>query len=135
MTYVTHRDTAQPDDTPSANHSGLYRDPLMLSSGTLIASHTPETRVDANTGTRPHPGTRYDLRLKTIVPLDNGYWGAGAPITPTINKSVTYWDPDVLVSYSDPLWQWQAVEVRSRPRPPRRSAALPVVEAQVFAEA
>ena len=26
ISYVTHRDTANTDDTPSANHSGLYRD-------------------------------------------------------------------------------------------------------------
>lgn len=135
VTYVTHRDTSQPDDTPSTNHSGLYRNPLTLSDGTLIASHTSETRADVNTGSRPFPGTRYDLRLKTIVPLGNGYWGAGSPITPAINKTISYWDPDVLVSYSGPMWQWQAVEVRPRPRPPRRTTPLPDIEAQVFADA
>lgn len=135
VTYVTHRDTSQPDDTPSADHSGLYRNPLMLSNGTLIASHTNETRADVNTGSRPFPGTRYDLRLKTVVPLGNGYMGASAPITPAINKTISYWDPDVLVSYSGPMWQWQAVEVRARPRPPRRTTPLPDIEAQVFADA
>ncbi|TWT42377.1 hypothetical protein RAS1_35080 [Phycisphaerae bacterium RAS1] len=135
ITYVTHRDTSQPDDTPGPNHSGLYRDPLMLSNGMLIASHTPETRADANTGGRPNPGSRYDLRLKSVGPLGNGYWGALAPLTPAINKTLSYWDPDVLVSYSGPLWQWQAVEVRPRPRPQRRVTPLPSVEAQVFAEA
>jgi len=133
--YVTHPDTSGPDDTPGPNHSGLYRDPLVLADGTLIASHTSETRADANTGTRANPGSRYDLQLKTIVPAGNGYQAAGAPITPPITKTVSYWDPDVLVSYSGPLWQWQAVEVRSRPRPPRRTAELPSTEAQVFAEA
>lgn len=132
--YITHRDTAQPDDTPGPDHSGLYRDPLMLASGLLIASHTPETRADVNTGSRPNPGSRYDLRLKTIVPLPNGYWGAGTPITPAIHKTLSYWDPDVLVSYSGPLWQWQAVEVRSRPRPQRRTTPLPAVEAQIFTD-
>src|SRR5262249_26545252 len=49
VTYITHRETSQPDDTPGPNHSGLYRDPLMLSNGTLIAAHTSETRADTNT--------------------------------------------------------------------------------------
>jgi hypothetical protein len=135
VAYVTHRDTAQPDDSPDSDHSGLYRDPLVLSNGTLIASHTSETRADANTGTRPNPGTHYDLHLKTVVALANGYFGAGTPITPAIHKTLSYWDPDVLVSYSGPLWQWQAVEVRPRPRPERRSTPLPAIEAQVFADA
>lgn len=135
VTYVTHRDTSQPADPPSANHSGLYRDPLMLSNGVLVASHTSETRADTNTGTRANPGTRYDLRLKTIVTLGNGYYGPGTALTSPITKSVSYWDPDVLVSYSGPLWQWQAVEVRPRPRPARRLAAVPAVETQIFAEA
>lgn len=135
VAYVTHRDTSEPDDAPGPNHSGLYRDPLPLSSGVLIASHTSETRADANTGTRANPGSRYDLRLKEIVALDNGYWAAGATITPVISKTISYWDPDVLVSYSGPLWQWQAVEVRPRPRPTVPAARLPGIESRVFAEA
>ncbi|MCC6357858.1 MAG: hypothetical protein IT450_03875 [Phycisphaerales bacterium] len=133
--YVTHRDTSQPDGSPGPDHSGLYRDPLMLSSGVLIASHTSETRADANTGTRGNPGSRYDLRLKTVEPLGNGYSAAATPITPEISKTVSYWDPDVLVNYSGPLWQWQAVEVRPRPRPANPVAHLPAVERGVFAEA
>lgn len=134
VTYVTHRETSQPDDAPNSDHSGLYRDPLVLSNGDLIASHTAETRADTNTGTRANPGTRYDLRLKYAVPLGNGYRGAGAPLTPVISKTISYWDPDVLVSYSGPLWQWQAVEVRPRQRPQRRTTPLPSIEAQVFVD-
>lgn len=134
MNYVTHRDTAFPDDSPSASHSGLYRDPLMLSSGVLIASHTTTTRADRNDGTRAAPTTRYDLRLKVVEQAGGAYHIAGAPITPVISKTLSYWDPDVLVSYSGPLWQWQAVEVRPRPRPARRVTPLPTIEAQIFVE-
>lgn len=135
ISYVTHRDTATPDDTPSPNHSGLYRDPLPLAGGALIASHTSETRADANTGTRANPGSRYALRLKTVVPAGNGYSAAGVTLTPGISKTVSYWDPDVLVSYSGLLWEWQPVEVRPRPRPAQRTTPLPAIEAQVFSEA
>lgn len=135
VTYVTHRDTSSPSDNPSPNHSGLYRDPLVLSDGTLIASHTSETRADANTGTRANPGSRYDLRIKTVAALGNGYFGPGVAMTPMISKTISYWDPDVLVSYAGPLWQWQAVEVRPRQRPTRRTAAVPPIETQVFADA
>lgn len=134
VTYVTHRDTSQPDDSPGPDHSGLYRDPIMLSNGLLIASHTSETRADANTGTRANPGSRYDLRLKKLEALGNGYLGGGATITPVISETVSYWDPDVLVSYSGPFWQWQPVEVRARARPERRVTPLPAIEAQVFAD-
>lgn len=135
VNYITHRDTSQPDGSPGPDHSGLYRDPLMLSSGVLIASHTSETRADANTGTRGSPGSRYNLRLKTVEPLGNGYFAAATPITPEISKTLSYWDPDVLVSYSGPLWQWQAVEVRPRPRPAIPVAHLAAIERGVFADA
>ena len=69
ITYVTHRDTHTYTDTPSANHSGLYRNPLPLSNGTVVAVHTTETRSDTNTGTRANPGSRYAFRLKTICAL------------------------------------------------------------------
>ena len=51
ITYVTHPDTASTDDTPSANHSGLYRNPLPMADGLLVAVHTSETRADRNDGT------------------------------------------------------------------------------------
>ena len=44
VTYITHRDTASYTDDPSPDHSGHYRDPLMLSDGVLVAAHTAETR-------------------------------------------------------------------------------------------
>ncbi len=135
--YITHRDTSQPDATPSANHSGLYRDVLPLSDGSIVATHTSETRPDANTGTRANPGSRYDFRLKLLAPGGNGYSVGGATLTGPagITKTISYWDPDVLVSYSGRLWEWQAVEVRPRTRPARRTTPVPTIEQQIFAEA
>jgi hypothetical protein len=50
-------------------------------------------------------------------------------------KSVSWWSPDVLVSYSGPLWELQAVEVRSRPRVGGAAPALPAPEAAAFVDA
>jgi hypothetical protein len=133
LTYVTHRDTSSYTDTPGPNHSGLYRNPLVLSNGQLIAVHTHETRLDVNTGTRANPGSRYDFRLRTLH-ASNGHWTADQALTPGISKTITYWDPDVKVTYSGLLWELNPVEVRARPRPARRSPTLETPERQVFAE-
>ncbi|WP_291982501.1 hypothetical protein [Luteitalea sp.] len=133
ITYVTHRDTSTYTETPSPNHSGLYRNPLPLSDGRLAAVHTRETRRDTNTGTTASPGSRYDFRLRLLEPA-NGVHVPGLTLTPGISKSVTYWNPDVLVAYSGPLWELDPVEVRPRARPSRRVSALPPQEAQILAE-
>jgi len=135
VTYITHRDTANTSDSPSPDHSGLYRDPLPLADGTLLAAHTTETRADSNSGSREAPASRYAFRLKTLTLGSNGFWVAGQPLTGGITKTVSFWDPDLLVTYSGPLWEWQPVEVRARPRPTRLQATLPAPEATVFAAA
>ncbi|MCB0084734.1 MAG: hypothetical protein KDE47_27525, partial [Caldilineaceae bacterium] len=135
VTYVTHRDTANSSDNPTTDHSGLYRDPLPLADGTVIVAHTSETRADTNTGSREAPRSRYDFQLKTLVQGSNGSWIAGPPLTSGISETVTFWDPDVRVTYSGLLWEWQPVEVRARPRPTRLVATLPGPEANVFAAA
>nr|MBA3532817.1 hypothetical protein [Ardenticatenales bacterium] len=134
VTYLTHRDTLSVTDTPGPNHSGHYRDPLPLSDGSLIAVHTSETRADENTGSRTSPGSRYDFRLKTLV-QSGSYWVAGTPLTAGINETISFWDPDELVSYSGPLWELNPVEVRARPRPTRRHVTLPAPEQQILAQA
>jgi hypothetical protein len=135
VTYVTHRDTSSTSDSPSSDHSGLYRDVLPLTDGTVVVAHTTETRADANTGSRAAPGSRYAFRLKRLVQGSNGHMIAGQPLTGGISETITFWDPDVFVTYSGPLWEWQPVEVRARPRPPRLTATLPGPEAKIFAAA
>lgn len=132
--YVTHRETSSYTDLPGPNHTGLYRNPLPLSDGTVIAVHTPETRNDENEGTRANPISRYDLALKALVP-DGSYWKAGPALTTPIVKTVSYYDPDVLVTYSGALWQLSPVEVRSRSIPPATAVTpLQAPEATIFAQ-
>ena len=132
---VTDPTTAIPtqDATmPPNNHSGLYRDPLPLSDGSLIAAHTAETREDL-VGTSLID-SRYAYRLKTLR-NSGGVWVAATPLTPGISKSVSFWSPDVRVTYSGTLWELQPAEVKPRARPMRLTAPLPSVERGVLQQA
>ena len=131
--YITHRDTHETTPTPSPNHSGLYRNPLPLSDGQWIASHTFATQDDSNTGTPTQPRSRYDFRLKLLE--FNGLTHVSGPeLTPGLRKSVQWWSPDQLISYVGPLWELDAVEVRPRPVPPATTAALGAPEMQSLAD-
>ncbi|MEZ4650061.1 MAG: FlgD immunoglobulin-like domain containing protein [Candidatus Eisenbacteria bacterium] len=131
--YVTDRSTSTPSENPPPEHSGLYRNPLELSDGKIVSVHTPETRGDENDGSRAFPTSRYDFRIKTLVP-DGTVWTADQALTPGITGSVSYYDPDVLVQYSGLLWELDPVEVRARPRPSAPAPVIDAPEAQIFAE-
>ncbi len=132
VTYITHPDTADFTDNPGPNHSGLYRNPLPLTDGTFLVVHTAETRADENEGSRENPISRYDFKIKTMT-FNGTYWEAGGSLTGGIAKSVSYYDPDYLVSYSGKLWELDPVEVVARTRPGTTSeAALPAPEQAVF---
>lgn len=133
--YVTHRDTASVSDTPSADHSGLYRDPLPLADGSIIVVHTDETRQDENEGSRANPQSRYRFRLQTLKTASNGFMAADQFLTAGISKNVNWWDPDEKVTYNGELWELQPVEVRARPRPARLVETLPGPEQQIFSQA
>src|SRR6185436_2820267 len=60
ISYVTHPATSfyrEDSAAVPAGHSGLYREPLPLFDGQLLAVHTTETRADKNTGSTASPGT------------------------------------------------------------------------------
>lgn len=137
VTLVTHPDTGTTvgdGDTPSPDHSGHYRDPLPLSNGEVIVAHATETRRAANDGTRANPVPRYDFRLRALTDSGNGYLEAGMALTGGITRTISYWDPDVLVTYSGPLWELSPTEVRPRPVPSVTSPSLEAPEAQILVE-
>ncbi|MCB1057551.1 MAG: hypothetical protein KDD11_18785, partial [Acidobacteria bacterium] len=134
VTYVTHPATRNPTpegQMPPPEHSGLYRNPLPLDGGGILVIHTAETRGDRNEGNRANPVSRYDFRLKELVP-SGATFVAGAALTPGISKTLSYWDPDVLVQYSGELWELDPVEVRVRPRPVMAAPPLPGPEQAIF---
>ncbi len=136
ISFITDPATATGVDdgqTPDPAHSGLYRDPLVLADGTIIAAHTSEKRRDQQGDSATD--SRYDFRLTTLKKLPNGLWAEDAPLTAGIKKELSFWSPDVKVTYSGNLWELQAVEVKVRQRPARLSIPLATVEQNVFTQA
>lgn len=108
---------------------GRYRNPVPLSDGQLLASHTSSERA-------PELGARLnDLRLKMLVPDPaSGRHIAGAALTDGIRKSVSWWSGAVQRQYSGHLWELEAVELRPRERPAPRAPALEAPERAVLDE-
>lgn len=141
--YLTDKSTSSTvadGATPAPENSGHYRDPAILSDGTLLAAHTFETRQDRNEGTtspdyaHSYPKARYAFRLRTLKQLPNGTWTADQPLTNGISENITYYSPDALVHYSDELWELQPVEVKARPKPTKLAPTLDTPEQQVLQE-
>ncbi len=112
-------------------HSGHYRDPLPLSGGRVVVSHTAEARLNEDRGDVEAPDVRYAFRLKVLEKRGDAYV-AGAPLTPGIRKAITWWTPDVLAAWEGELWELDAVEIRSRPRPAAKAPGLAAPERAVF---
>ena len=124
---ITPRETRTPTTTPGPRHTGFYRNPLRLSDGLGVAAHTANTQKESNLGTPTQPRSRFDFRLKLMVPDPSGYLRAGPALTPGFTKSVQYYDPYQLVSWSGTLWELDPAEVVARPAPapPARQLELP----------
>lgn len=116
--YITHPDTRAFTDTPSPNHSGLYRNPMPLSDGQVLVAHSNSTEYDENIGTSTSPQSKYDFRIRLLEPAGNGYLKGNTAITGAgISKSVSWWSPDEAYTYNGVLWEVYPVEVRARPLP------------------
>jgi Hydrazine synthase alpha subunit middle domain len=129
FTHITHPDTRSPTSTPSANHTGLYRNPVPLSDGNIVVMHSHETDYDANIGTYEAPLSKYDFRLRLLV-ADGAYFKASATALTGagISKTVTWWSPDAMQTYSGLLWETYPVEVRPRIRPTTPTVNVETVE-------
>ncbi|MEO8670422.1 MAG: hypothetical protein ABI411_03840 [Tahibacter sp.] len=134
ITYLNSRSNQLTFDagSPPTDFTGHYRNPLPLSDGRMIAAHAADPRSAGNDGTRANPLPRYAFRIKRLAVGAGGFLEPVENLTPGISKTISYWDPDVLVSYSGPLWELSPVEVRSRSVPPSTVMQLAVPEQQAF---
>ena len=114
------------DLTDPDNTGGRFRNPLPLSDGKFVATHTPTTAAD--------PDQMLDFRIKQLTPDSSGRYVPGPSLTGGINKTLSYWSPDVKVNFSGLLWELEAVEVVSRTRPTRAAVAMEAPERSVFTE-
>ncbi len=128
-------DAPAPDGpaTPSG-HPGLFRNPLPLANGSIVAVRTSEARPDRRTA--GPLSSRYDFHL---VELDAGdpYRTPGQRLIPAgISKAISYFDNYEYRqhTYDGVLWELDPVEVRARSRPAARTNPLPSVELGVFEE-
>jgi hypothetical protein len=141
--YLTDKSTSSfiaEGATPAAENSGHYRDPLILSDGSLLAAHTFEARTDKNEGTNTpnysdtYPKPRYSFRIRLLKKQANGIWTADLPLTAGIKKDISYYSPDSLVHYSTDLWELQPVEVKATVKPVKLVSSLAAPELQVLQE-
>ena len=132
--YLTPRSTAGTDpDAPG--HSGHYRDPVVLADGSVLAAHASERGGVRNLGTGTAPDPAYDFRLRLMQPGTGGLLEPGPALTAGIEKTVSWFTPDVLVTYSGPLWELSPVEVRPRPQPPADGDPAPAPPEQAAFDA
>lgn len=139
---ITHPVTAfstEDGKTPDPRHSGHYRNPLPLSDGRLIVSHSTSTYANKNLGSGNTRAVLYNFRLKSMkqVTLDGkSYYEADELLTNGIVRTTSYYNGnDYIITRTDTLWELDAVEVRPLPIPEMTShPSLPLVEQQVFAE-
>ena len=149
VTWISHPDTSSPTATPGPCHSGFYRNPLPLSAasgaGALVAVHAgerstgvAETREAANDGSTAAPVARYKFRLRNLVAATApcaGYQKYGTTLTPGVTKTLSYWDPDTMVTYTNvTMWELDPVEVRPRTPPVPPLPSLETPEQSVFSD-
>jgi hypothetical protein len=130
--------TAPQPNGQIGNPAGLYRNPLPMSDGSLIAAYTPNNTslafgADTNTGTATLPLSQFKFRLMTLS-KGSPYWITNQFLTPGISKTAIYYEGALLVTNTAVQWELQPVEVRARQIPTPMKSTVTGVEAQVFAE-
>ncbi|MEO7298473.1 MAG: hypothetical protein ABI042_07845 [Verrucomicrobiota bacterium] len=126
--YITPKSTVNP------NAAGIYRNPLPMTDGSLVAAYSSGTVVAANIGTAAFPKSPHNFRLSKMLPSVNGLWTNAQFFTSGITNPMTYWKGSTLITYTNALWELEPVEVVARPIPARQNALVAAIEAQVFSE-
>ncbi len=132
---------ANPTPTPLPQAIDIYRTPLPMTDGSLVAIHTPATITDSNqpqqAGGQPDPAfpkSRYTFRLKTLQ-FNSGsqLWTPATALTGAgFNANLTYYNGTTLVTYAGPLWELDPAEVILRNAPTKLTSSVASVEQAVF---
>ena len=140
ITYVTpivNVPNTAVGQVPLANAVDIYRNPLPLSDGNLLAVHAAVKQYDTNSGAdAQHPKSRYDFKLRML--MTSG--ATMVPDTSTVlvaepNVSVSYFAGGMLLTYSAaPLWELDPVEVTAPFKPAPLGSGIASVEQTVFDE-
>ena len=112
--------------SPALNPSELYRTPVPLSDGNLIASNVRVNQSDYNTGSvaSPAPVPGYLFRLRSLkAPSPGAQLVNDISLTTGININTSYYVGATLVAYNGLAWELDPVEVVSRNEPGATSAA------------
>lgn len=115
---------ASAPETNGSLPGGRFRNPLPLTSGQMLASYTASPIVQ--------DGALF--RLHQLATDGSGLFTAGTPLTTGINKAVSWWSPDVKLTYSGLLWELEAVEVVARTRPAAGTSRIEAIEKTVLDE-
>ncbi|MBC3880659.1 hypothetical protein H8K35_02935 [Undibacterium sp. LX40W] len=119
--------------TPIASNDSLkegrMRNPLPLSNGQLIASHSSDQLP-------PEAGQRLkNLRLRLLrVDQGDGLYHPDKFLSPGFHKKLSWWNGKEIVQFKGELWETEAVEVRPRPRVHSIRSTLELPEKQIFEE-
>lgn len=118
----------------AANALTLYRTPLPMSDGTIVASHAGGiTQADYNSGTVAQPATFFAFRLKSLK-VSGSTYVPDVTLTSGLTINTTYYVGATQVSYNGPAWELDPVEVVARtPPPPALYTGVDPVEGGVFA--
>ncbi len=133
INYITPKNGAN-----GPNALGVFRNPLPMSDGALIAAFTPTPTsmnfgFDTNIGTASAPLSRYRFRLMTLA-KSGALWTTNQFLTAGLTNVSIYWDGATLVTNAGPLWELQPVEVRARPVPTPVHTGVDPIESRVFTE-
>lgn len=123
--------TPDPEEASVPEDTGYFRNPLRMTDGTYVAVHTDATGNLENDGSREAPDWNYDFRIK-VLEADGDRYRAGANLTEGIQRTLQWWTPDEMASWSGTLWELDVVEVAPRERPPLRASILPDIEKTIF---
>jgi len=143
FTFVTHPETRYPlssGETAPEGMSGLYRNPMPMSDGTLWAVHTPPVAFTGESADSSHNGgteatSVYEFRIRKLKTGADGYKQADTYLTKGIMKTVNYWlGNGEKRHYTGLLWELEPIEVRARTVPSQTPAAVPDVEKKIMAD-